>query len=328
MVLAHGRIGSGGRGFTLIELLVVVAIIGMIAALLLPAVQSAREASRRARCANNIRQLGLALEGHVAALGNYPYGSSVDGFSLHVYCLQYSEQSNLFNAINLSQGISSESNETSIGTSVAMFVCPSDAVSDRYAQVIDKVGFSSGPANYAGNFGPDVDDTNFNGLFAKAFTHRSTIAPRDVTDGLSQTASLAEWLISAPMDRPSGDPRRLVFDLPAGTAPPDISAFAGRCRDLHVNQARLDGGKGLWWMDGGLGNTLYNHSLPINDHSCRSVQIQDRLVSYTASSAHPDGANVLFADGHVKFIRSSVAAQVWLSVGSRGPGEVIGTDAF
>src|SRR6478752_10469077 len=89
------------RGFTLVELLVVIAIIGVLVALLLPAVQSAREAARRMRCQNNLKQIGLASHNHHDVLGEMPRGMSpVTGMSWHVHILPYIEQSAIFNSMD------------------------------------------------------------------------------------------------------------------------------------------------------------------------------------------------------------------------------------
>ena len=95
---------SRPEGFTVIEVLVVVSIIGLLLALLLPAVQASREAARKATCVNNLHQLGLALNNYLTATGTFPLGHGSRGFSPHVATLPYLELTNLYNGINLSLG--------------------------------------------------------------------------------------------------------------------------------------------------------------------------------------------------------------------------------
>ncbi len=170
------------RGFTLIELLVVIAIIGVLIALLLPAVQSAREAARRAQCANNMKQIGIALHGYHDANGVFPMsttsaasgpgGTCRNGFySWYAGILPYLEQSAVSNAINFSVGMadncadpflvykatvgSGHPNATAGHTVISTLLCPSDSYT-----LPETMGTSRpAPTNYAGNAGwtPDTD---------------------------------------------------------------------------------------------------------------------------------------------------------------------------
>src|ERR1700735_125399 len=120
------------RGFTLIELLVVIAIIGLLIALLLPAVQAAREAARRSQCINNLKQLGLAVQGYSDANVALPPAAATgpewsNNFSMKARVLPFLEQTALFNSMNMSFFQVADQNATSLTTMVDTFLCPSDA---------------------------------------------------------------------------------------------------------------------------------------------------------------------------------------------------------
>src|SRR5262245_15507140 len=126
------------RGFTLVELLVVIAIIGILIALLLPAVQAAREAARRSQCMNNLRQMGLAMLNYEQSYKKFPPSDVLVpdpatgeltkslGLSVHARLLPFVEESSLRTLVNFSAAYSDASNVTAKMTRVPMFVCPSD----------------------------------------------------------------------------------------------------------------------------------------------------------------------------------------------------------
>jgi type II secretory pathway pseudopilin PulG len=124
--------------------LVVIAVMGVLVALLLPAVQMAREAARQVQCINNLRQFGLALNNYESALGVLPPGGTAIRYSHLAMLLPFLEQKPMFDAINFEDG-SVQSNATAAATSFTLFLCPSDGLHDG----------SGGWTNYAGNIGSD-----------------------------------------------------------------------------------------------------------------------------------------------------------------------------
>ncbi|WP_422928844.1 DUF1559 domain-containing protein [Singulisphaera sp. PoT] len=328
--------------FTLIELLVVIAIIGVLIALLLPAVQAAREAARRGQCMNNLKQIGLALHNYHGAHNSFPVGflSPTGAVPATTSPLQYRwsalaqmtpflEQSNLFQAFNFDFPIAYKpsgagspfwpfypANTTAMAIRVASFLCPGDGAA---APAPD-----TGPSNYtfcSGDGGNGGDATNANGVFILG--RSQSVAT--ILDGTSQTAAVSEqWLgIAGP------------YSLPAGSNPPSPlpRAFA------RVSAAPLtDAGcavagngwllnKGACWWDGNYLNTLYNHYLTPNS------PYNDCIVYHNpgwkaARSLHPGGANILFADGHARSVQNSVNPGVWRALATRAGGEVVSGDAY
>ena len=143
------------RGFTLIELLVVIAIIGVLIALLLPAVQSAREAARRAQCVNNLKQLGLGMHNHHDSQGTFPPGawnSPSRTWAFHI--LPYLELQAMSNALNFNAPWNDNRNSTVIRASVSAFLCPSDGNAGlTYTTTISSVAVTRRKGNYVVNWG-------------------------------------------------------------------------------------------------------------------------------------------------------------------------------
>jgi prepilin-type N-terminal cleavage/methylation domain-containing protein/prepilin-type processing-associated H-X9-DG protein len=285
-------------GFTAIELLVVIAIIGVVAALLLPAVQAAREAARRAQCAGNLHQMGIALNNHVNR------GRGIPG-RLSAF-LREIEQTALAD-LPRDTTTPTPAGQTARSTTIAVFLCPSDRT----------LTSQGGGTNYAGNGGVGFNPSGSlrNGAFGAAL--------RDFADGLSNTAAIAEW-VRGDGDLQVRDSKRSVFATPQRLIDQaDLGRFGSQCHGLDPEHAQLEKlGKGQDWTRSGFGYSLYNHILGINDHTCTNSGLVDQ-GAWTAGSAHPGGANTLFADGHVVFVKDSIALEAWRALGTRNGGEAV-----
>ena len=310
-------------GFTLIELLVVISIIAVLFGLLLPAVQAAREAARRASCMSNLKQYGIAMHAYHTTHGMLPAGVTASFYSLHVAFLPYMEQSTLFNSVNfdfLAVGAVYEQNSTVSKTKLATLWCPSDPLTPQV----------EGRTNYVGcyNGGIKVGELT-NGVFGYPNVRFSGIL-----DGLSSTVAMSEFLVGEldKMDR-----LRTTFVTPDGTpdgtapAPGGVEGFLRRCKGLVGMIPFPYVIKGNQWMVGQLSSTLYSHNLPVNSPSCNiSLSEITSMASeaVSATSLHPGGANCLFADGHGSFVRETVDTLVWRALATRNGGELISAGAY
>ncbi|MEO0530203.1 MAG: DUF1559 domain-containing protein [Planctomycetota bacterium] len=316
-------------GFTLVELLVVVAIIGTLVALLLPAVQSAREAARRTSCVNNLRQLGLAMQNYVAANQVFPSGAiarenpanpttphTLYRWSALAAVTPYLENSAVYNAIDfdvpLYEGLSgnvSAANIDAVRQVIGEFLCPSDAAPPSNERF--------GPTNYAVSVGVGLGDpsTTFDegtpfaedGLFGVNSARR----PAEVSDGLSKTTLASESTLGQPRDAAPHDPR-LEYKM--------VLFPISEARCAAPAQWNVTDPRGFAWVNGEFRCGLYNHHYRPNpaEPDCLSAPLGGPLETIysafgwrAARSNHPGGVNTVSADGAVAFINDNVAETPW-----------------
>jgi prepilin-type N-terminal cleavage/methylation domain-containing protein/prepilin-type processing-associated H-X9-DG protein len=314
------------RGFTLVELLVVIAIIGVLVALLLPAVQSAREASRRSACGNHLRQLGLALQNFHSAQRHFPSGRGGPPprvFSPHAYLLAYMEENSLQGLIDLTQAptsltisgvpYSGAKNQTAAITALPVFQCPSDPAAGRV------VGSIYGGTSYAANVGSGLVNGGSLVQADGVFFLESAVTFRNLVDGSSSTAAFSE--------RPLGNGQ-------ATTAPPGdqlgiyILELSNSVQVAdNVCSSPSNGGwystRGAKWILGNYGNTLYNHFYVPNATSWDCMNQPQQKGLFAARSNHPGGANLALCDGSVMFVPDNIELRVWRALSTRDGGELI-----
>jgi len=335
----------GKRGFTLIELLVVIAIIGVLIALLLPAVQAAREAARRAQCTNNLKQVALAAHNYHGAVGSFPLANAVaysdpgvqtdwGTWGAHAMLLPYIEQQPLYNAINFDwtcwYNTGAAINSTVFNTRIASLLCPSDGFAGR-----------SNTNSYFFSAGTTTDPWNASstGIFA----HKTVSTIADVTDGTSNTIAFAEALVGnlSSNEKWRGavtgvtDPGGASV-LDANTNPTAVKAGVDACTTGFKSGGSYTNNRGYRWGTGSPGISMFNtivtpSSTQVTWSGCRfgcpgcGVDFGNFI---NATSNHSGGVNVGMADGSVRFIKASVSQSTWWALGTKGGGEVLSADSF
>jgi prepilin-type N-terminal cleavage/methylation domain-containing protein/prepilin-type processing-associated H-X9-DG protein len=296
------------RAFTLVELLVVIAIIGVLVALVLPAVQAAREAVRRASCLNNLRQLGLALHNYHDVFGKFPGARdpfSPGPFSTQAHLLDYLEQANFSKAIDFSQPTSTGVNQTVANLVVKSFLCPSDPANGHVP------GMTFGGCNLVANVGTGVNGGDYvtgDGVFLL----NNPVGFRNLTDGSSSTAAFSESIIGDGQNV-ALTPQRQAVQLAGSSVP-----TAGAC-----TAGPWIGKRGDRWINGGYLSTAYNHFAAPNSATWDCSNASNNFGLKTARSLHPGGVNVLTCDGSGRFVTGAIDITAWQAIATRDGGETI-----
>jgi prepilin-type N-terminal cleavage/methylation domain-containing protein/prepilin-type processing-associated H-X9-DG protein len=347
---------SQREGFTLIELLVVIAIIGVLIALLLPAVQSAREAARRAQCVNNLKQIGLAVHNYHAQFESFPPGNLTvnswqwDGpwWSWATYILPQTELGTLYNALNFNltllsntygpppPGGANPANTTVFYSRIKTYLCPSDSSDKLFADRVcmDPLcnpAYNTAPGmNYVGNWGDMKTNTPF-----------------DIYSGdLSLPPAGWPWPTTT---WGCGDTFRGIFgDCSAGAVTTFASVTDGTSYTFLAGENSPNLNAALAW---GAGNNDYASTvIPLNwmtrlkngqldtDGSTCSFALWNSPLGphcyyneyyfYGFKSFHPGGANFAMADGSVRFIKQSINPRTYNGLGSRAGGEIVSGESY
>jgi prepilin-type N-terminal cleavage/methylation domain-containing protein/prepilin-type processing-associated H-X9-DG protein len=350
------------RGFTLVELLVVIAIIGILVALLLPAIQAAREAARRSQCTNNMRQLGLATLNYESSRKELPMGrkkgsvtrpdgtaGAVSQWGHLALILPYAEEASLHGLIDFNVPTA---NSPARLVTVQFFICPSDSedrMNNDVCWATNQVWLDAGRTSYRGNGGSDTGQTTVlsnpspppreptdlevqakernNGVF---LTNRA-IKLRQIEDGTSHTAMYAELRL--------GDGDRNVVEMPgdwfkiSGTGQ-TANEVVTQCNAINpsaaVGAANQYACSGRNWVHGDYGTSRYNHVMPPNSRSCsqasgtfNAIPVNEDGGATTAGSRHSGGVNIGLCDGSTQFVRDDIDLLVWRALGSRNGGEIM-----
>ncbi len=343
-------ITSGHLGFTLVELLVVIAIIGILVALLLPAIQAAREASRRTSCLNKIRQLAIAVQNYESAKKHYPSSVEMpditnptgnDGISFYIQVLPFIEASTVADRFDRKvQPRKQLRNLFSVPEPTLQ--CPSDEpVQVPYAQGFDAANAGTGDTayDYKGNYGINWGTGRFQQDFPTwdlesganrpgmpgPFEDPETIGTKQITkwirvkqiiDGTTHTLCLLEM-----RQAPTGGPPDSEIDRRARLWIPVSGTF--QISTLLVpNSTRCTAGSNIVDPKTGCGPDVA-FCLDIDGMPCsRGGAVNQYTLA--ARSRHPGGVCVALCDASCKFVTNDVDLRVWRAAGSRAGGEVVG----
>lgn len=293
-------------GFTLIELLVVMAIIGLLVALLLPAVQSVREAARRAQCRSNLKQIGLALHNYhdVHAMfpinyGTGPYNELNRGMSWLARVLPFVDQTALYSTLNQGAALTDPANDAVAKTVVRVFLCPSDV--------------------------------HGNGVM---LNRRGSTVPRAVTNYKASLGGNWEWGSFAPSKSTGGRNANETNGLElcngflcrGGDRPPFTTSLAdiqdGTSTTFAVGEAVPEWTWHTWWY-------FFNAStatcaVPLNHWRKPETSLADWFENYSFASRHTGGGHFLLVDGSVRFISENISRDVYRNAATIQGAEVIG----
>jgi prepilin-type N-terminal cleavage/methylation domain-containing protein/prepilin-type processing-associated H-X9-DG protein len=298
----------GRRGFTLIELLVVIGVIAVLIALLLPAVQAAREVARRAQCVNNLKQIGSALHNYEGTHRAFPLGHASaftsdgtdtgPGWGWAAMLLPQMEQRPLYDTVNFGLPIESPSNLTSRLPTIGAYLRPADAVKPLWwAMVRNPIGISTqricevAPSNYVGLYGTSDPGIDGDGVFFR----EASVGIRDITDGTAQTLAVGERS------------HRLGEATWTGSV---TNAVLFPVDNDGIGAPRAESGPGM--VLGHAGGRLGP-----GDPNGEVNQFY---------STHVGGVNFAFADGHVSFLKTTMNYNTFRALATGAGGEAISGD--
>ncbi len=320
-----------GRGFTLVELLVVIAIIGVLVALLLPAVQAAREAARRLQCSNNLKQLGLALHMYMDVGKKLPYASNfadsiaqcgdfaavgTPHHSGNVAILPYLEQKTLFDQLNMHQGIDNGAANRNVlrGQFLSVFTCGSNP--------LKRTGRRVDGTNFSGFDGP-VQEGIYR--FCGGSMNNTMVNTRDCTKAANSFCLNADGGINGGWTCVHTNPSAIrglfargvtIIELKDVTDGSSNTIMMGETKPHYTEFGAL------WTWN--VPTTLF--SLKLNSSFLRTAE-QTRRVNWMDAqghaSYHPGGAQFVFADGSVRFVNDTIDYPTYCLLGDRADGMTI-----
>jgi prepilin-type N-terminal cleavage/methylation domain-containing protein/prepilin-type processing-associated H-X9-DG protein len=308
--------------FTLIELLVAMFVLGVLLALLLPSVQSARDSARRIQCAANLRQIGLAESSYYSAHRMFTPSdlltkgkASNNHTSELVFLLPYVEQQVLFNSINTafanleSPSAPTLENHTARNTRIGIYLCPSDPEPTHFN-------------NYRFNRGRIW--VTFGGLpYDGPFSIGVLPSAETITDGLGATAFVSERVAGTFLAGSHDRVRDLKSPTPYVIAVPDAQ-FVPICLSDPVGLWNPTAGR--YWFFSGFANGHYNHNGSPNDSRPSCVAWSESDIGQGGLSPprsfHAGGVNVLFGDSHVEFVMDTISPRTWTALGTYNAGDL------
>jgi prepilin-type N-terminal cleavage/methylation domain-containing protein/prepilin-type processing-associated H-X9-DG protein len=312
---------SQASGFTLIELLVVIAIIGILIALLLPAVQKVREAANRTRCANNLKQLAVAAHNHHDTRGRFPTGIHpvvlqddgryAEGTPWEVELFPFFEQDNLYRKWDYSDHRNNVARGRDATTAqvIKILICPSDSALEPvlYFDSVPQYAWAFGyygQGSYGGNAGTwsfPLEGVTRDGILF----WDSSIRLADVTDGASNTFLFGER-----------DHRDQEFDRITLESNPSFYPIAAWGKWAAV----------MFTSGGSLPHHTLSARVPINYRVGPDGGWARRLCAF--GSGHAGGANFAFADGAVRFVRDQMDLATLQALSTRAGGEVVSVNDY